>query len=320
MQVLVLGGTGTLGRQIARRAIDVGHQVRCMVRAPRRASFLQEWGCELTRGNLLQPDSLDYALEDVDAVIDAATSRPNDPKSIYETDWDGKLNLLNACERAEVKRFVFLSLLGAHQHRKVPLMDIKACTENLLEDSDFDYTILQGAAFMQGVISQFAIPVLESQTVWVSGSPTAIAYMNTQDMARFAVAALDRPETVRGSFPVVGSKAWSTGELVQLCERCSGKAARVFRVPPFLIKLLEAATSFFEPAVNVAERLAFAEVSGGGQELSASMQPSYSAFGLDESETTDMESYIREYYDTILKRLREMEADLDMDAKKKLPF
>ena len=320
MQVLVLGGTGTLGRQIARRAIDAGHQVRCMVRAPRRASFLQEWGCELTRGNLLQPDSLDYALEDVDAVIDAATSRPNDPKSIYETDWDGKLNLLRACERADVKRFVFLSLLGAHQHRKVPLMDIKACTENLLEDSDFDYTILQGAAFMQGVVSQFAIPVLESQTVWVSGSPTAIAYMNTQDMARFAVAALERPETIRGSFPVVGSKAWNTGELVQLCERCSGKAARVFRVPPFLIKLLEAATSFFEPAVNVAERLAFAEVSGGGQELNAPMQPSYSAFGLDESETTDMESYIREYYDTILLRLREMEADLDKDAKKKLPF
>ena len=197
MQVLVVGGTGTLGRQIARRAIDSGHQVRCMVRAPRKAAFLQEWGCELTRGDLLEPASLDYALEGVDAVIDASTSRPNDPRSIYETDWDGKLNLLRACERAEVKRFVFLSLLGAHQHRAVPLMDIKACTEKLLESSDLDYTILQGAAFMQGVISQFAIPVLESQTVWVSGSPTAIAYMNTQDMARFAVAALERPETVR---------------------------------------------------------------------------------------------------------------------------
>jgi uncharacterized protein YbjT (DUF2867 family) len=320
MQVLVVGGTGTLGRQIARRAIDEGHDVRCMVRTPRKAAFLQEWGCELTRGDLLEPASLDYALDGVDAVIDAATSRPSDPHSVYVTDWDGKVNLLQACERAKVSRFVFLSLLGAHRHRDVPLMDIKACTENLLESSDFDYTILQGAAFMQGVIGQFAIPVLESQTVWVSGSPTAIAYMNTQDVARFAVAALQRPETVKGSFPVVGPRAWNTGELVQLCERCSGKTARMFRVQPVLIRLMQGFASFFEPAVNVAERLAFAEVTGGGQALDAPMESSYAAFDLDPDETTNMESYIREYYDTILKRLREMEADLDKDAKKKLPF
>ena len=320
MKVLVVGGTGTLGRQIARRALDDGHQVRCMVRTPRKAAFLQEWGCELTRGNLLEPDSLDYALDGVDAVIDAATSRPDDPKSIYITDWDGKVNLLRACERAEVKRFVFLSLLGAHRHRSVPLMDIKACTENLLESSDFDYTILQGAAFMQGVISQFAIPVLESQTVWVSGSPTAIAYMNTQDVARFAVAALNRPETIRNSFPVVGPKAWNSGEVVQFCERCTDKSARVFRMGPAPILALQAVASFFEPAVNIAERLAFAEVTGSGQSLDAPMEATYAAFGLDPSETTGMESYLREYYDTILKRLREMEADLDKDAKKKLPF
>lgn len=320
MQVLVVGGTGTLGRQIARRALDDGHQVRCMVRTPRKASFLQEWGCELTRGNLLQPDSLDYALDGVDAVIDAATSRPDDPKSIYVTDWDGKLNLMRACERADVKRFVFLSLLGAHRHRSVPLMDIKACTENFLESSEFDYTILQVAAFMQGVISQFAIPVLESQTVWVSGSPTAISYMNTQDVARFAVAALDRPETIRNSFPVVGPKAWNSGELVQFCERCTGKSARVFRMGPAPILALQAIASFFEPTVNIAERLAFAEVTGSGQSLDAPMESTYAAFGLDPSETTSLESYLREYYDTILKRLREMEADLDKDAKKKLPF
>ena len=320
MQVLVIGATGTLGRQIARQALDAGHQVRCMVRSPRKAAFLQEWGCELTRGDLLQPDSVDYALEGQEAVIDAATARANDPGSSYDIDWQGKLNLLNACERAGVKRFVFVSLLDAGKHRDVPLMDIKHCTEQALMDSDLDYTILRCVAFMQGLISQIAIPVLENQTVWVSGTPTPIAYMNTQDVARFAVAALVRSETVRGAFPVVGARAWSTGEITQLCEKFTGKSARVFRVRPFLLRAMQAVASFFEPAVNVAERLSFDKVIGGGTPLQAPMQESYVAFGLNEEETTGLESYLREYYDTILKRLREMEADLDKDAKKKLPF
>jgi uncharacterized protein YbjT (DUF2867 family) len=320
MQVLVVGATGTLGRQIARQALDAGHQVRCMVRSPRKAAFLQEWGCELTRGDLLEPDSLDYALEGQEAVIDAATARATDPGSAYEIDWTGKQNLFAACQRVGVKRVVFVSLLDAAKHRDVPLMDIKACTEQWLEASDLDYTILRGVAFMQGLISQFAIPVLESQTVWVSGTPTPIAYMNTQDMARFAVAALERPQTVRQAFPVVGPRAWITGEITQLCERYTGKDARLFRVPPTLLQLMRGVTSFFEASLNVAERLAFDRVIGGGTRLDAPMEESYAAFGLDPAETTSLEDYLREYYDTILKRLREMEADLDKDAKKKLPF
>jgi len=320
MQVLVIGATGTLGRQIARRALDAGHQVRCMVRSPRKAAFLQEWGCELTRGDLLEPDSLDYALEGQDAVIDAATARATDGGSVYDTDWTGKLNLLQACDRSGVRRFVFVSLLDAERHRDVPLMDIKHCTEQALMASDFDYTILRCVAFMQGLIGQFAIPVLESQTVWVSGTPTPIAYMNTQDVARFAVAALERPETIRRALPVVGSRAWTTSEITQLCEKYSGKSSRVFRVRPFLLRAMQGVASFFEPAVNVVERLAFDKVVGGGRPLTAAMEESYAAFGLDPAEITSLEDYLKEYYDTILRRLREMEADLDKDAKKKLPF
>ncbi len=320
MQVLVIGGTGTLGRQIAKSAIDAGYQVRCMVRTPRKASFLQEWGCEITQGDLLNPDSIKYALDGVGAVIDAATGRADDPRSVYETDWDGKLNLYRACDEIGIKRVVFLSLLLAEKYRNVPLMDIKYCTENLLKESSLDYTILQGVAFMQGVIGQFAIPVLDSQTVWVSGIPSEIAYMNTQDVARFAVAALKKDETIRRSFPVVGPKAWKADELIKLCEKSSGKTAKVLKVSPFLIQVAQGLVSFFSPTLNVAERLSFAEVTGSGSRLDAPMDDTYSIFGLDQKETTQMEGYIKEYYEMILKRLREMEADLDKDAKKKLPF
>ena len=161
MKILLVGATGTLGRQIAKQAIEDGHEVRCFVRNPRKASFLQEWGCELTKGNLLNSSDIEYALQDIEVVIDAATSKPDDPKSIYEIDWDGKLNLFNACESLNVKRVIFLSILLTEKFRNVPLMDIKYCTEKLLEKSDLEYTIFKCAAFMQGVIGQFAIPILD---------------------------------------------------------------------------------------------------------------------------------------------------------------
>ena len=61
MKILLVGATGTLGRQIAKQAVEDGHEVRCFVRNPRKASFLQEWGCELTKGNLLNSSDIEYA-------------------------------------------------------------------------------------------------------------------------------------------------------------------------------------------------------------------------------------------------------------------
>ena len=320
MKILLVGATGTLGRQIAKHAIEEGHEVRCLVRNPRKASFLQEWGCELTKGNLLNSGDIDYALQDIEVVIDSATGRPEDSKSIYETDWDGKLNLFNACESKEIKRVIFLSILLTEKFRNVPLMDVKYCTEKLLEKSNFDYTIFKCAAFMQGVISQFAIPVLDSQAVWMSGTPTKIAYMNTQDMAKVVVSSLNNPKSYKLSLPLVGPKAWDSDEVISLCEKYSNKKAKIFRVSPFLIKVTQSVVSFFQDALNVSERLAFAEVTSSGIALDSDMSNTYEILNLKKEDVTSLESYIKEYYQQILKRLKEMEADLNIEEKKRLPF
>ena len=320
MKILLVGATGTLGRQIAKEAIEEGHEVRCFVRNPRKASFLQEWGCELTKGNLLISEDIDYALQDIDVVIDSATGRPEDSKSIYETDWDGKLNLFNACESKKIKRVIFLSILLTEKFRNVPLMDVKYCTEKLLEKSNFDYTIFKCAAFMQGVISQFAIPVLDSQAVWVSGTPTKIAYMNTQDMARIIVSSINNPKSYKLSLPLVGPKAWDSDEVISLCEKYSNKKAKTFRVSPFLIKITQNVVSFFQDALNVSERLAFAEVTSSGIALDSDMSNTYEVLDIKSDDITSLENYIKDYYQQILKRLKEMEADLNIEEKKRLPF
>ncbi|MEH2382512.1 MAG: SDR family oxidoreductase [Nostoc sp.] len=323
MTLLIVGATGTLGRQVARRAIDEGYKVRCLVRSSKKAAFLKEWGAELVPGNLRYPDTLVQALEGVTQVIDASTSRPTDSLSIKQVDWDGKVALIQAAKAAGVKRFIFFSILDADKYPEVPLMEIKRCTELFLAESGLNYTILRLAGFMQGLIGQYGIPILEAQPVWVTGNSSPIAYMDTQDIAKFAIRALSVPETENQAFPVVGTRAWSAEEIISLCERLSGKDARVTRMPINLLRAVRGIMRFFQWGWNVADRLAFTEVLASGKQLNASMDEVYTVFGLDQQQTTTLESYLQEYFSRIMKKLKEVDYQKNKNKKqkpKKTPF
>lgn len=318
MKLLVIGGTGTLGRQIVRHALDQGHEVHCLVRTFQRAGFLREWGARLFRGDLCKPETLPPAFEGVEAVIDAATARPTD--AIEQVDWQGKVNLIQAAKAAAVERFVFFSILDAEKYPHVPLMDIKRCTEKFLAESGVPYTILRPCGFLQGLIGQYAIPILEKQAVWVMGEAAPIAYMNTQDIARFAIAALAIPETTNRSFPLAGSRAWGAYEIVRLCERLSGQEGKVSRMPLGLMRNVRRLASFFQWGWNLADRLAFSEVIAGSEPITAPMDEVYSTFAIDPTEITTVEAYMGDYFSRIMKKLKELDYDRDKASKKKLPF
>jgi uncharacterized protein YbjT (DUF2867 family) len=287
-----------------------------LVRSFKRAAFLKEWGAELVRGDLCEPETLPPALTGVTAVIDAATTRPADAYSIRQVDWDGKVNLINAAKATGVERYVFFSILDAEKYPNVPLMEIKRCTEQYLAESGLNYTILRTAGFLQGLIGQYAIPILEKQSVWVMGNTSAIAYMDTQDIAKFAVRSLKVPEAANRTFSVVGSRAWEAYEIIRLCERLSGREAKVTRMPIGLLRSIRRLARFFQWTWNVADRLAFTEVIASGTPLTASMDETYAVFGLDPNEMTTLEAYMQDYFSRIMKKLKEIEYEKEKEREK----
>ncbi|CAI5487688.1 unnamed protein product, partial [Closterium sp. Naga37s-1] len=305
--VLVVGATGTLGRQIVRKLLDDGFDVRCLVRPrPQPADFLRDWGATVVNGDLTRPETLPAALVGVHTVIDCATGRPEEP--IRTVDWNGKVALIQSAQAMGVQRYLFFSIHESEQHPEVPLMEIKKCTEKLLEQSTLNYTTIRLCGFMQALIGQYAVPILEEQSVWGTDATTRIAYIDSQDVARMTMAALRNEKTYRKTITLAGPRAWTTQEVIALCERLAGQDAKVTTVPVGVLKLTRKFMQLFQWSSDVADRLAFSEVLTSNAVFSAPMTETYKLLGLDPKDTTTLEKYLQEYYTQILRKLKDLKA------------
>src|SRR4051794_16136448 len=73
-RVLVVGGTGNIGREVVSQLAATGVRVRALVRNPQTAGLPPD--VEVAPGDLTVPETLDQALENVDAVFLLWTAPP----------------------------------------------------------------------------------------------------------------------------------------------------------------------------------------------------------------------------------------------------
>ena len=99
MRTLVTGATGFLGTWITRALATAGHGITVLVRDPRRLSHLSDLPLRIVQGDVLQPESLQRATAEVDAVIHVAglvSLRNRDERSLTQVNLTGTRNVLEA--------------------------------------------------------------------------------------------------------------------------------------------------------------------------------------------------------------------------------
>ena len=236
-KILVVGATGFLGAKILRElARDGSVALRAMSRrgAPVDAASGVEW----VRGDMMDPASLDAALEGVDVVV---TSANGYMKETLAADFEGNRNLIEAATRAGVKRFVFLSIVACDKAPEVPHFHAKTVAEDLIKASGLPYVFMRAPAFLDQSPDYVADGAKAGRFFAVGDKTTRWSYVLTDDLA----ASLARAATYQGE-DIANQTidiSWRDGpksqtELADLIGEMTGKSLSLWVVPWFLLGLL----------------------------------------------------------------------------------
>jgi len=196
-------------------------------------------------------------------------------------------------------------------------MNMKEGIEIKLKESQIPYTIFRLTGFYQGLIEQYAIPILENIPIWVTNENTCVSYMDTQDIAKFCLKSFQLPQTKNKTFFLGGPKGWVSSEIINLCEQLAGQSAKVNRISLFNLKLITKVLGFFEWGQNISDRLAFAEILNVENNFSKSTFDLYKTFKVRTNEINELDDYFLEYFIRLLKRLRDINFE-DIQKQKNL--
>jgi uncharacterized protein YbjT (DUF2867 family) len=266
--ILVVGATGQLGSRVVHRLRAQGEDVRAMVRDPATATDLAATGAELAVADLARPETLDAALEGVDAVVATANAvapiHRADSATVVES---GYVELITRAERSGVRRFVFVSVPETPLDGRVPVAATKRRIERLLGESGLSWLSLRMPPFTEVWLALVgselplrgeerntlgrAYPTLrrfrrvtgrtvERHGVMVVPGPASArqAFLSVHDAAT-ALAAAVRPGTGEGPVDLGGPEVLTWTEVAATYQRVLGRRVRVVSQPAALFGVLQ---------------------------------------------------------------------------------
>jgi len=245
---LVVGATGLLGTEICRRLRDGGEDVRALVRKTSevlKVERLKSFGCEIMTGDLQDKASLDRACKGIETVISTATTTVSRQAqdSLEKTDLQGQLNLIDAAERNDVKRFVLISFSGNLEgHSKLHVA--KRTVEEKLRESGVSYTILRPSCFMEVWLSPALGFDAKNHKAQIFGKgEEPLSFISFFDVAEFAVLAAASDKAANQTLELGGPEPVAPNEVVKIFEREMGAPFEVTHVPEDALKQQYAAAT-----------------------------------------------------------------------------
>jgi len=143
--ILVTGGTGTLGKEVVEQ---LAYQKRDVsVLSSRKAPLLPS-EITLYRGDLATGSGLHKATENAKIIIHCASN----PKAPWHVDVKGTENLIKAAKKNQVQHFIYISIVGIDKSHYA-YYSAKSEAEKLIKKSGIPWSILRTTQFHNLVFS-----------------------------------------------------------------------------------------------------------------------------------------------------------------------
>jgi uncharacterized protein YbjT (DUF2867 family) len=327
MTILIIGSTGTLGRQIVREFLNHGVKVSCLVRNFKKANFLQEWGADLRYGDLKLPETIPNNLKGIKIIIDCSTFRTEDDSNVLEEiDLIGKLALIKSAQIANIKHFFFFSIKQNEKYQNVPLLKLKTKIQHSLKLSNLNYTIFQIDSFFQGLITQYAIPTLEEQTISVLEKPRVYSYINTQDISKIFIKLFLSDYDLKNSpikknriIEINGPKIYNSKIILELTQEFTGQKLKIENISSSFLQISKQILSFSKWTEKIYNRLTFSEIDNTQIAIveNKNWKLTKKNLFIKKQDMTFLDLYLAEYFENMLKKLKDLNYNQNQQSKRK---
>jgi uncharacterized protein YbjT (DUF2867 family) len=197
--ILVVGGTGELGRRVVAYLRGRDERVRCLVRPATDDGAMVALGAEVVRGDLTDAATLPPACSGVDTVVSGATAiarrLAGSGPSLRDVDEVGTVALVDAAAAAGVQRFVYVSYAGVDAGLGSPLERAKKAVEQRLRASSMREVLVRPDAFQDVHLAPLGrFDVAAGKVAVIGRGDTPRRWVSTDDVAALVAAvACDRP-------------------------------------------------------------------------------------------------------------------------------
>jgi uncharacterized protein YbjT (DUF2867 family) len=145
--ILVTGATGFVGRALLPQLVEGGHEVRCLLRPSKHSPRLPKGlPLQVAIASLDDERALRAALAGVDTVIHLIGAEwRGSAGEVLVIDTAGTRAVVEAARAGGVRRFIYLSHLGADRASAYPVLKAKGIAEEFVRQSGLPYTIFRSA-------------------------------------------------------------------------------------------------------------------------------------------------------------------------------